>query len=209
MPAQISLDTTLHARYASSMKLSLGGDGQHGPFLQHITDAAWDQFTEQEKQQRWLAFGGENAAVWVRLDVRDGRTVITGLLALDGADPIDVAALRSIPLGQLRDLAAQFADDAMRAAVPAAQLEGVQALPKKSPGRVGHSQEALQRVAVAWSQALRTHSRAPMKETARILGYSLAQTRRLVRRVQADDLINVVAIEPVVPNQTTSNTEGS
>jgi len=174
------------------MRLALGDDGEHGPLIDHITPAYWDALAAQEKQSRWLQFRGDGGVVWVRLDVRDGRTVLTGLL-VGTEQPLDVATLRNeIPLGRLRELAAAHADDAMRAAIPFGQLEGV-ALPqetRKRPGRRGHPPEMLARVAETWSTALRARPRAPMTETARQLGYSVAQARRLVRRAQAEGFID-------------------
>lgn len=177
------------------MHLQLGDSGEPGPVLAHVTDAIWDQFTEREKRQRWLAFAGSNATVWLRLDIRDGRTVATGML-VGMAEPLSVAELRSIPLGRLVAIAATSGDDALRAAMPPEQLdrEPPPALPSTTrkrahPGRRGLSRADLEQVAQAWADARITHPHAPMKQAAARTSRSLAQTRRLVRRAEAAGLI--------------------
>lgn len=163
------------------------GPDQPSAGILAITSDLWDRFVIGEKEQRWVAFGGEQAATWLRLGMQDGRTVVTGMLIW--ADwPIEVADIRAIPLGHLRDLAARGADDALRMAIPANELDRTYSWPQpttvraKSPGRRGHEPEFLDRVLQTYQQAQRTHPSAPMKETARMLNYSVAQARRLVRK---------------------------
>lgn len=120
-----ALATSLVTRYNGAVRLALGKEGeegQHGPAIAHVTPEMWDRLLDQEKTQRWLAFGGERATVWLRLEIRDGRTVATGLL-VGTAEPLSVAELRSIPFGQLLNLAARHADDALRLAMPAQGLD--------------------------------------------------------------------------------------
>lgn len=191
-----ALAMSLSARYSGGMRLALGDKG-HGPSLRHVAAEDWTTLAERESQSRWLAFGGEGGTVWLRLSIRDGRTVATGML-IGSSAPLSVADLRAIPFGRLLDLAAIFADDALRMAVPADQLdrmalEGVAplALPKvgKRPGRRGHSRERLDQIAEVWARARKTHPHRPMAETAERLNYSVAQARRLVRRAESEGLV--------------------
>lgn len=192
--AEYDLAPSLPARYAFVVRLRLGDGGEPGPEIRAITPDIWDQLAQGEKGERWLAFAGEGAAVWLRLNIREGRTVATGML-VETLEPLSVAQLRSIPFGRLLNLAAQYADNALRFALPADQLDRSPspALPtaaKKYPGRRGHSVEDLKKVADVCVEARKTHPSAPMKETARLLAYSVAQARRLVRRAQAEGLID-------------------
>lgn len=170
------------------MRLHLGDDGEHGPILGHVKPEDWHKLADGQKTGRWIAFPGDQAAVWLRLDARDGLTVATGMFVWS-AEPLTVKELRSIPLGRLVDLSAAHGDDALRMVTPPERLRqsSAQALPKatrKHPGRRGVSQDDLREVAEAWAWALEKHPRAPMQAAAKRTNRSVAQTRRLVRRAE-------------------------
>ena len=166
------------------MKLRLGDDKNPGPVLRHVDDSLWSELVTQERRHRWLAFGGEDSTVWLRLGSQEGHTKVTGLLI--GAEELTSSDLRALPLGRLLDIAAQYGDDAMRMLLPPEQLDqafntGIKPNPS---GRRGVSSKELDLVARAYTSALATHPRSPMKQAAALSGRSVAQTRRLVRRAE-------------------------
>jgi hypothetical protein len=175
---------------AAMMKLRLGDDKKPGPVLRHVDDALWNELVTQERRHRWLAFGGEDSTVWLRLGTHDGHTKVTGLLI--GAEELTSSDLRAIPLGRLLDIAAQYGDDALRMLLPPEQLDQAftTSIKPKPPGRRGVSSKELDTVARAYTTALGTHPRAPMKQAAALSGRSVAQTRRLVRRAEDEGLLD-------------------
>jgi hypothetical protein len=171
-------------------------DDGPGPAVRHVVRDDWNELAEREQGERWLAFAGEDATVWTRLAVRDGRTVATGLL-IGMAEPLSTDELRRLPLGRLLAIAARDADNAMRQRLPAEQLDhtftpGLPPLTRKRgrPGRRGLSEDDLREVADAYRDALKTHPQSPMSHTAKVTSRSLAQTRRLVRKVETLGLTN-------------------
>jgi len=174
--------------------VALGDDGEPEGGVRAITPEIWDQLADGEKTERWVAFAGEKAATWVRLAIRGGRTVATGIL-IETTEPLEARMLRQVPLARLVDLGARYADDALRMVLPAVQLDrsSIPALPAssrpRSPGRRGVPKDELRRVAQAYIAAGRTHPRQRIAETARLTARSKAQTARLVKRAKHLGLI--------------------
>ena len=84
-----ALGATLPARYSDAMRLHLGDDGEPGPILGHVKPEDWDKLADGQKTGRWIAFSGDQATVWLRLDARDGLTVATGMFVWS-AEPLTV-----------------------------------------------------------------------------------------------------------------------
>jgi hypothetical protein len=123
---------------------------------------------------RWVDVPVEDAGAQVRIEVREGTSVATGL-HIETVDPLTTTLLRTLSAPDL--LAAALSPDAGTDTAPGDPLT-------YRPGSVGHSADDLAEVLAIYADALRTHPRSPMTWTAKILDRSVAQTRRIVRQAE-------------------------